>query len=245
MRRAERPLLHLPVPLIAGFLLVLLCQLLFHHYSPVLREFRYQPLSSPLQAPTYRGIAMGSEKLMGYLLAIRLQLHDSQAGRYFSYKQIDYTVLVQWLEQITLVNPTSEYPMLLASRVYSQTRDKGRLRLMLEFIERNFDHAPQLHWRRLAEASVIAKHQLGDLKLALRLAEKLALQPASMAMPQWARDIQFLLLAELNELESAIAIIEAMLQSRAVIDPDERRFLQGKLSKFQQELFESQQTIKN
>jgi hypothetical protein len=245
MRRAERPLLQLPVPLIGGFMLILLSQLLFHHYSQVSREIRYQPLSNPLHASTYQGIAMGSEKLLGYLLTIRLQLHDSQAGQYFSYNRIDYAVLVEWLEQITRVNPTSEYPMLLASRVYSQTRDKSRLRLMLGFIERNFDHAPQLHWRRLTEASVIAKHKAGDLKLALRLAEKLALQPASTVMPQWARDIRFLLLAELNELESAIAIIEAMLQSKAVIDPDEKRFLEEKLSKFQQELFESRQSIKN
>jgi hypothetical protein len=244
MRRGERPLQQLPVPLIWGFLLVLSSQLLFHHYSPVSREFSYQPLSSPLQASTYRGIAMGSEKLLGYLLAIRLQLHDSQAGRYFSYNRIDYAVLTEWLEQITRVNPTSEYPMLLASRVYSQTRDKSRLLLMLGFIERNFDHAPQLHWRRLAEASVIAKHKVGDLKLALRLAEKLALQPTSIEMPQWARDIRFLLLAELNELESAIAIIEAMLRSNAVLDSNEKRFLKQKLSKFQQELFESRQTIK-
>ena len=245
MRRAERPLQQLPAPLIWGFMLVLLSQLLFHHFSPAQREFRYQPLSNPLGASTYGGIAMGSEKLLGYLLAIRLQLHDSQAGRYFSYNRIDYPVLVEWLEQITRINPVSEYPMLLASRVYSQTADKNRLRLMLEFIERNFDHAPQLHWRRLAEASVIAKHQLGDLKLALRMAEKLALQPASIVMPQWARDIRFLLLAELNEFESAIAIIEALLQSNAITDPDEKRFLEWRLSKFQQELFESRQSSEN
>jgi hypothetical protein len=245
MRRAERPLLQLPAPLIWGFILVLLSQLLFHHFSPAQREFSYQPLAKPLRASTYRGIAMGSEKLLGYLLAIRLQLHDSQAGRYFNYNRIDYSVLVEWLEQITRINLASEYPMLLASRVYAQTREKSRLRLMLDFIERNFDHNPQLHWRRLAEASVIAKHQLGDLELALRMAQKLALQPASTVMPHWARDIRFLLLAELNELESAIAIIEALLQSNAVTDSNEKRFLKEKLSKFQQELFESRQSIEN
>ena len=49
-------------------------------------------------------------------------------------------------------------------------------------------------------------------------------------------------LAELNEVESAIAIIQAMLQSGSVRDPDELRFLQGKLSDLQQKLFESQQS---
>ena len=60
-------------------------------------------------------------------------------------------------------------------------------------------------------------------------------------MPRWARDFRFLLLAELNELESAIAIIQALLETDSIDDVDERRFLLEKLSEFQQKLFESQQ----
>ena len=131
--------------------------------------------------------------------------------------------------------------MLLASRVYSSTDDPEQLREILGFIERRFDDDPQLHWRRLAEASITAKYKLGDLELALRLARKLAQQPAAVAMPYWARDLEFLLLAELNELESAISIIQALLKSEAVNDPDERRFLQGKLLDLRQKLFDSQQ----
>jgi hypothetical protein len=78
--------------------------------------------------------------------------------------------------------------------------------------------------------------------MALRMARKLAQQPPSIAMPNWARDFEFLLLAELNELESAIAIIQALLQTEAVNDADEQRFLQSKLLDFQQKLFESRQS---
>ena len=245
MRRAERPIMQLPAPLLWGFAVILFCQLLFHNASQQRHEAGYQPLASPLQASTYRGISMGSDQLMGYLLAIRLQLHDNQMGQHFSYSRIDYHRLVDWLQQISDINPRSEYPMLLATRVYSLTRDNERLRLILGFIERTFDHDPQLHWRRLAEASLLARHQLGDLKLALRMAEKLALQPVSVSMPDWARDIRFLLLSEMNEFESAIAIIQALLQSGAVSDPDEKRFLEGKLLDFQQKLFEPRQSGKN
>jgi hypothetical protein len=129
--------------------------------------------------------------------------------------------------------------MLLASRVYSQTRAKDRLKIILEYIDRTFMLNPQLHWRRLAEASVIAKHQLGDLQLALQMADKLSSQPASVEMPRWARDIQFILLGDMNEFETAIAIIVALLQSDAVNDPDELYFLQEKLLYFQQKLSES------
>ncbi len=241
MRRGERPLLLLPRSLLLGFLVLLGGQLLFHHASRAQVAATYRPLDTPLSASVYRGIAMGSGQLLGYLLAIRLQLHDNQAGRHFRYSQIDYEVLIEWLDRITEINPGTEYPMLLASRVYATTGDQARLRTILGFIQRRFDDDPQLHWRRLAEATVVAKYKLHDLELALALAEKLAQQPTSVQMPNWARDFRFLLLAELNELESAIALIQALLQTDAVHDPDEKRFLEGKLADFQQKLLESQQ----
>ena len=245
MRRTERPMLSLPRPLLLTFVVLLLAQIIYHHMNQERVERLYGELGKPLSASIYRGLAMGSQQLFGYLLAIRLQLHDNQAGRHFGYKLMDYDLLVDWLEQISEVSPGTEYPMLLASRVYTATSDHRQLRQILAFIERRFDEDPQLHWRRLAEASVIAKHRLGDLELALRMARKLAQQPASIDLPQWARDFEFLLLAELNELESAIIIIEALLQTEAVNDPDERLFLQEKLLDFRQKLFDSQQLHTN
>jgi hypothetical protein len=241
MRRTERPMLSLPRPLLLAFALLLFAQTVHHHIDRQGLESRYRELSQPYSAVYYRGLAMGSEQLFGYLLAIRLQLHDNQVGRHFSYKLMDYRLLIDWLDRVTEVSPGTEYPMLLASRVYTSTGDPEQLRQILGFIERRFDDDPQLHWRRLAEASITAKYKLGDLELALRLARKLAQQPAAVAMPHWARDFEFLLLAELNELESAITIIQALLQTEAVKDPDERRFLQGKLLDLRQMLFESQQ----
>ena len=245
MRRSERPMRLLPRPLLLGFVILFASQVIYHHAGRLRFEANYRPLSKPMSARTYRGIAMGSEQLLGYLLAIRLQLHDNQAGQHFRYSLIDYDLLVDWLERISDVSPNTEYPMLLASRIYTQTGNTERLRKMLEFIEKRFDDNPQLHWRRLAEASVIAKHKLEDLELALRLARKLAAQPASIEMPPWARDFEFLILADLNEFESAIAIIQAMLQSGSIKDPDEQRFLREKLLDFQQKLFETQQKDDN
>ncbi len=241
MRRGERPLSMLPRLLLLGFVILFAAQLWHHHQDRRQFEAAYRPLTEPLQLPFYNGLSMGSEQLMGYLLAIRLQLHDNQAGQHFVYSMIDYDRLVEWLERISDISARTEYPMLLASRIYTQTQHRERLRKMLAFIERRFDDNPQLHWRRLAEASVIAKHKLEDLDFALRLAQKLAAQPESVEMPRWARDFEILLLADLNEFESAIAIIQALLQSGSITDPDELRFLREKLLDFQQKLFEFQQ----
>ncbi len=241
MRRGERPLLSMPRSLLLAFVVLLGSQLVYHHQAQRQLRADYQALASPLSTAFYRGIAMGSQQLLGYLLAIRLQLHDNQAGQHFSYRRIDYDILIDWLDRITDLSQGTEYPMLLAARVYSSTGDRDRLRRMLAFIERRFQDDPQKHWRRLAEACLLAKHKLDDLDLALRFAEQLALQPQSVQMPKWARDFHFLLLAELNELEAAIAIIQALLQTDSISDPDEKRFLQEKLLDFQQKLFDSQQ----
>jgi hypothetical protein len=238
MKRCARPLLQVPWLLLSGFLLLLLMQIWFHQSAITQKAISYRPLSIPFDSSVYRGLSMGSEQLFSYLLAMRLQLHDNQAGKHIRYSQIDYELLVRWLDQIYRLNPASEYPIMLASRVYSQTTDKARLRIILDYIDRTFMLDPQLHWRHLAEATVVAKHQLGDLSLALQMAQKLSNQPPSVIMPAWARDIHLILLGDLNEYESAIAIIGGLLESDAANDPDEKLFLQEKLLYFQQKLSE-------
>ena len=93
MRRGERPILQLPRPLLFGFAVIFAGQLVYHHISRHDFEARYRALDKPLEITTYRASAMGSERLLGYLLALRLQLHDNQAGRHFRYSLIDYRVL--------------------------------------------------------------------------------------------------------------------------------------------------------
>jgi hypothetical protein len=130
---------------------------------------------------------------------------------------------------------------MLASRVYSQTGDEKKLRMIVDFIQRCFAQNPQLHWRRMTEATILVKHKVGDLELALSMAEQLSSQPADVIMPHWARDMQLILLGEMNEFEAGIAIIVALLDDGSITDADERRFLKVKLLEFQQKLLESQQ----
>jgi hypothetical protein len=241
MKRAERPYNSLPKPLLACCIVTLVIQLSIAQLSLFRSELAYQPLPEALASSTYRIAAIGSDRLMSYLLAIRLQLHDNQSGKHIRYEQLDYQKLASWLDQINRLNTESEYPAILASRVYSQTSDKKKLRLMIDFIQRSFAQNPGLNWRRMTEATILAKHKLDDLELALSLAGQLTKQSANVAMPHWARDMQFILLGEMNEFEAGIAIIIALIESGSIDDPDEQRFLKGKLLDFQQNLLESQQ----
>jgi len=111
---------------------------------------------------------------------------------------------------------------------------------MVSFIQRSFTQNPQLHWRRMTEATILAKHKLKDLELALSLAAQLASLPVEVSMPHWARDMQFIILGKMTEFEAGMAIIIALLESGSINDSDELRFLKKQLLDFQQKLSESQ-----
>jgi hypothetical protein len=125
--------------------------------------------------------------------------------------------------------------------VYSNVDDPQKVKAMVDVIETLFQQDPQLHWRRMTEATLLAKHRLRDLPLALKLAEQVAVLPASMRLPYWARDMRIVLLDDLGELESARILISSILESGTVEDEDELRFLQQRLLNIQQSLSRSKQ----
>ncbi|MFT5504153.1 MAG: hypothetical protein ACI845_002029 [Gammaproteobacteria bacterium] len=241
MRRSERPVKQLPVSLMVGFLICLALQFTLGRSESGLHRFEYQELERPFSFQVYRTLSLGSTGLAGALFSLQLQLHDNQFGEHFSYKKLDYSNLIDRLNVSKSLSEYADYPMLLATRVYTNTTDIENLRLLVAWVEKTFDEDPQRHWRHLTEAVLIAKHKINDLDLALRLALKLFAQPTKIKMPHWARDMKLLILADLNQYESAIAIIEALLASNSIDDNDEKRFLREKLSLFQQKVFESRQ----
>ncbi len=235
-QRQERSIKQLPPLLLLGFMLAFLVQGYHNHISTNSLQAEFAQLPQPLSAEMYRSLTEGSEKLWSYLLLLKVQLHDNQRGRHENYQNLDYNILSDWLLTLYQLNTTSGYPAFLASRVYSQAVDKQKIRMMIDVIDKMFDQNPVLNWRRMTEATLLAKHQLKDLKLAFQLAEKVSALPASIDLPYWARDMKLILLDELNQLESAQLLISSMLQSGAVTDRDEIRFLQSRLLKIQQQM---------
>ncbi len=222
-------------------LIMLLLQIGLHLSHHEKQEMHFQQLTAPQHLAFYQVAALGSNRLLSYLLALDLQLHDNQGGKHLPYSRLDYVLLSQWLKMVYDLYPESEYPAFLASRIYTQVKDKGKIRIMITVIESMFMQNPGLFWRRMTEACLLAKHQLGDLHLALQLAEKVALLPRSIQLPYWARDMRLILLDDLDQNESAAILIANLLRSGEIHDNDERRFLEFRLLKIQQKLSSSKQ----
>jgi hypothetical protein len=158
-----------------------------------------------------------------------LQSFDLGGGNVAPYRNLDYQRLVGWLESILALDPRSQYPLFAAARVYADTPDPARMRIMLDFVHRQFLTDPDRRWPWLAHAALLAKHRLKDLTLARRYAQALDRLARARDMPLWAKQMEIFILEDMNELEAAKIMIGGLLESGTITDPAELRFLKERL----------------
>ncbi len=207
-------------------------QLFWHHNSPRLMA-RSQRVSAPPSDAGLRLAALGEEPVLSRLLMLWLQAADTQPGISVPLKELDYTRVAGWLDASLKLDPHSQYPLLAATRIYGAVRETGRVRVMLEFIYRSFLQAPNERWRWLAEAGIIARHRLKDLELAKRYSLALTTRATGRQVPNWARDMGVLLLADMGEFEAAFALSAQLIKTGRITDPQEISFLEKQLDALQ------------
>ncbi len=187
-------------------------------------------------AQSLRAASFGEPAALARLAMLYLQAFDLGAGNALPYQRLHYARLVQWLRAILDTDPKSEYPLFAAARVYADVADPAKCREMLAFIHQAFLEDPNRRWPWLAHAALLAKHRLQDLPLARRYAadiERLATDPG---IPLWAKQMEIFILEDMNELEAARIMIGGLLATGRISDPQERRFLQGRLEEMERKL---------
>jgi len=227
MSQKQRSIRSLPKRLIGLLILSLGLQITWHHQlSP--SQAKIQPLTSPPKLELLQLFSLGDPIVSAKILMLWLQAFDTQKGQFLSYQQLDYNALQQWLEQILLLDPQSQYPLSAASYSYSMVRDPHKKRQILEFIYQQFFIDPATRWRWLAHATILAKHRLKDLPLALKYAEAIAAH-ATPDMPYWTQEMRIFILEEMGELERVRLIIGGMLANGQITGSNEMKFLSDKL----------------
>ena len=92
---------------------------------------------------------------------------------------------------------------------------------------------PDRRWSSLAQAALVAKHRLKDLPLARRYAAAIQQNVRSADVPLWARQMEIFILEDMNELQAARILLGGLLESGAVRDPAEARFLRQRLEELE------------
>ena len=227
----DRPLRDVPVSTGIFLLLALILQLLWHSQQE-LEMAHAEDLPVPMSVEAYKMASLNEPIAMSKMLNLWLQAFDNQPGLSLSFHQLDYGRITQWLDTIMALDPKGQYPMLVAARVYGSVTDQKRQRIMLDYIYKKFNEAPDRHWRWLAHASIVAKHNLKDMPLALKYARALA-EKTTDNVPYWARDMHFILLEDMGETEAAKLLVGALIDSGEVSDPYEMRFLIEKIKELE------------
>jgi hypothetical protein len=229
---SERPITAVPRVVLALLVLGLGAQVALKATAP-------RPFASAADLPPAPGIAalklasFGEPVALAKGLMLYLQAFDYQSGTKVPYRNLDYGRVEAWLARILELDPKGQYPLLAASRMYAEVPVEAKQRSMLEFIYRQFLVDPNRRWPWLAHATVIAKHRLRDLPLALRYARAIQRMAVAPDVPLWAKQMEAFILEDMNELEAARLIIGGYLQSGQVKDPGEVRFLDERLKELE------------
>ncbi len=207
-------------------------QLFWHHSQPESRP-QYQALPRAPADGYLKIAALGEEPLLARVLMLWLQARDTQPGISVPLKQLDYAKLRRWLAASLSLDPRTQYPLLVATRIYAAVSDPQRVRLMLDFVHQQFLRAPNQRWRWMAETSLMARHRLHDLPLATFYSRELTARATSKRVPNWARDMSVLQLADADQFEAAFRLTAQLIKDGRITDPHEIKFLEKQLDELQ------------
>ena len=231
-----RPLSTVPLPVLAVLIASLVIQVCWSHARP---RAPATPEALP-NAPDTRLLhlyGLGEPDALAKILMLWLQAFDNQPGVSIPFARLDYARVVNWLDALLDLDSRFQYPLLSASRVYTETPDDAGKRQMLEFVHRRFREDPERRWPWMAHGVYVAKHRIKDLQLALKYANALHLNVSSDTAPPWVTQMEIFVLEDLGEIESARVIIGGLLASGKLADNDnELRFLKNKLALLEQEI---------
>jgi len=227
---AERAIATVPRWVLALFAATLCLQITMQALQPR-PSARAEALGDPSPPAVLRLLALGEPIALAQWMTLYVQAFDNQPGMSIPFLELDYARVIAWLDVILELDPVGQYPLLMASQIYSQVPDAAKQRQMCAFVRRQFERDPDRRWRWLAHCAIMAKHRLGDVRLALAYAEAITLHARRAS--GWARQMRIFILEDLGEREAATVLLGGLLASGEVTDPKEIHFLTERLEKLQ------------
>ena len=162
--------------------------------------------------------------------ALELQNLGDSGGQTTALKDYDYQELGKWFWLLDSLDPASDHVPMMAAYVFGATRVPSDVRVVYDYLAKIGDNPAGQKWRWLVHAIFLARHRLYDLDLALGLAYKLSkMQLTDDHLPDWARRMPALVLAEKGDKEDARKILEDILVSSDKIHPNEVNFMKDYL----------------
>lgn len=146
-------------------------------------------------------------------------------GKLVPMKELDYDDLTGWFYLLDSLDPRSFVVPYLASYWYGFTPKTEDSRYVIDYLLARAAFDAKEGWRWRVQAMFFAKHRLGDLELALAIAEDLAASDDPEA-PYWVEHMPAFMLESLGETEAALILLMSIMESKPEMSDDERFALQ-------------------
>ena len=228
IQQREKPIKVVPRVIIVLLLACLFLQVSWHALRPSPLAHATE-LPFPPSAQSFLPLSLGEPESLSRLLMLWLQAFDNQPGISIPFKELDYDKVIAWLNVILELDNRMHYPLLSASRLYSEVPDETKKRMMLEFVYLKFLEDPDTRWKWLAQCVYVAKHRIKDLALALRYSSAIRQHATAAHVPSWAKQMELFVLDEMGDTEAAKVILGGLLESGAIKDKNELAFLKDRL----------------
>ena len=194
-------------------------------------------LPSPMSQTKLSAISLGDKVFTAKALMLWLQAFDNQQGQSLSFSELDYDKIVEWLEEISDLDPKSAYPLMSAANIYAELNVPEKIRKMVDFIAGEFDENPALNWQWMVTAATLAKHKLEDPEYALELARRLRVGTKGIeSVPNWVRQMEIFLLQDQNSYDASASLVLSLIRSGQITDEQEFALHLQRLTKLREEL---------
>ncbi len=230
----ERPVKDVPVHITSILVIAFICQLYWSD-SRSLSTTNVRMLPEPPAQTEAQLFGLGDAIAIARIFMLRLQAFDNQPGISVPFKDLDYDRVISWLETILGLDPEGQYPLFSASRIYTEVTDDERKRKMLAFIHEQFPDDPNRRWPSMFHAIYVARHQLNDYPLALKLARAVTRLVTTENIPPWVKQLEIYVLEDMGEIEGAKILIGGLLDSGVIKDTHELQLLQNRLKRLETE----------
>jgi hypothetical protein len=177
--------------------------------------------------------------LAGYASALYLQSYDAQAGALLPLRAADFAAIRGWLELSFALNAHSSYPVMLAAFDYAETAHQQDAQMLasvqqapaiLDFVERCFRADPGAHWRWLVHAAWVSRYVLHDNARALAEAQLLRTAPRAAGIPQWAREVDTVVLGRPDPIGARRAMLGGLAAGTKDTPQQDLERLAGRIS---------------
>lgn len=180
--------------------------------------------------PTHNGalaFSLGDAQFSYRFMAIVLQNLGDTGGNVTPLRAYDYERLSRWFYLLDSLDPKSTHVPLLAGYYFGGTSDPEQQKYVVDYLTEIGTRRGKGNWRYLARAVYIARFDIKDIELALRLAHKLAALPGDEDRPTWTRQMPAFVLTAMGRKEAARAVMVKIMESEDDLHPNEYNFMRS------------------